>query len=192
MFSPEKQLKEIILSEIKAESVSISGLVRRLKGRGISIHRLVLTGYLRALTDMGLIREKEIPPSKIYVVLPNRDETIYSAVAEGCRKCGFSDALSSTVAVYTLQHLFRRPVFRRELEQMGLPHAPGLKEAPQQLVAESRRLLMRAGYRIPESEPAFLAEMDHQKEMNRLLLQITADGFRISHLELDTKQLTLQ
>ncbi len=191
MFSPDKQLKEIILEEIRSDPVSISGLVRRLKSRGIDIHRLILTGYLKALTDTGVIREKAIPPSKIFTPVNARETNIYDAVASACEENMLDKRRATAVAVYTLERLFHRPVFRRELSEMRMAETPELKHAPQAIVAEARRILAKSGYRIPESEPAYVVEGDFEQEFRSVLVAALSTSFRLSHLALDTKQLTL-
>ncbi|MCL5437132.1 MAG: hypothetical protein M1417_00305 [Candidatus Thermoplasmatota archaeon] len=191
LFSPEKQLREIILEELKVEPVSISGLVRKLKSRGINMHRLVLTGYLKALTDSGVIRERPIPPSKIFIPVSGKEVTIYEALANACEENRLDSRTAAAVAVYTLERLFHRPVFRRELNEMHMTETPELRLAPPMVVAESRRILAKSGYRIPESEPAYVVEGDFEREFKSVLLSMVSAGFRVSHLSLDTKQLTL-
>ncbi|MEM3851559.1 MAG: hypothetical protein QXP70_00985 [Methanomassiliicoccales archaeon] len=191
MFSPERQLREIIVEEIRKEPLSISGLVRKLKTRGVSIHRLVLTGYLRALTDSGVIREKAVPPSKIYVPVGSREMNIYDAISNACEEHSLDQKTGTLAAVYTLQFLFHRPVFRMELQEMRMSAIQELKSAPPSLVSESRRILMRSGYRIPESEPAYMVEGNYDRELKLILASAVAQGFRLSHLSLDTHQLTL-
>lgn len=191
MFSPEKQLKEIILEEIRSDPVSISGLVRKLKTRGIEIHRLVLTGYLKALTDTGVIREKAIPPSKIFTPVGPKETTIYEAIANACEEIRLDRRKSTAVSVYALQNLFHRPVFKRELAGMGMTETPELKAAPQALVSEARRILAKSGYRIPESEAAYIVDGDYEQEFRAILAYAVSSAFRLSHLALDTKQMTL-
>ena len=55
-----------VMELLDGKQLSISGLSRELKAEGIEEHRLVLTGYLRALRDLELLEETEVPPSKIY------------------------------------------------------------------------------------------------------------------------------
>lgn len=191
MFSPEKHLKEIIVEETRAEALSISGLVRRLKSRGINIHRLVLTGYLKALADTGVIREKPVPPSKIYMPVGPKELNIYQAIANACQEAGFDERKGTAAAVYTLQMLFSRPVFRRELLEMKMNETPELKLAPPAMVAESRRILAKAGYRIPDSEAAYIVEGNYDREVKQILASAVAQAFRLSSLSLTTHQLTL-
>ena len=57
-----------VMELLDGKQLSISGLSRELKAEGIEEHRLVLTGYLRALRDLELLEETEVPPSKIYAL----------------------------------------------------------------------------------------------------------------------------
>ena len=98
---------------------------------------------------------------------------------------------STAVAVYTLERLFHRPVFRRELQEMKLAETPELKLAPATVIAEARRILSKAGYRLPDNEPAYLVEGSYENEFRAILVALVSTGFRLSHLSLDTKQLTL-
>ncbi len=191
MFSPDKQLREIIVEELRLEPVSISGLARKLKSKGINIQRLVLTGYLRALTDMGIIRERPIPPSKIFTPVSGREPSVYEAISGACTELGLDARTSSAAAVYTLERLFHRPVFRRELLDMKLAETPELKLAPPMVVAEARRILSKSGYRVPDSEPAYLVDGSYDNEFRLILMALVSTGFRLSHLSLDTRQLTL-
>jgi len=118
LFSPEKHLKEIIVDEISEEALSISGLVRKLKTRGISIHRLVLTGYLKSTDRHGHHKRKGSAPLKIYIPVGPRELNIYEAIANACEEHMFDHRRGTAAAVYTLQFLFHRPVFKRELTQI--------------------------------------------------------------------------
>ncbi len=64
----EEKLNLKLLELLEGRRLSISGLSRELKARGIDEHRLVLTGYLRALRDLKILEEIEVPPSKIYAL----------------------------------------------------------------------------------------------------------------------------
>ncbi|NLO31154.1 MAG: hypothetical protein GX120_11915, partial [Methanosarcina mazei] len=48
-----------VMELLNGRRLSISGLTRELKAEGIEEHRLVLTGYLRALRDLELLDEVE-------------------------------------------------------------------------------------------------------------------------------------
>jgi len=57
----EENLNSKLLELLEGRQLSISGLSRELKARGIEEHRLVLTGYLRALRDLNILEENEVP-----------------------------------------------------------------------------------------------------------------------------------
>ncbi|MDL5503493.1 MAG: hypothetical protein QSU88_09780, partial [Candidatus Methanoperedens sp.] len=60
-----------ILTKVMAnKQMSISSIARELKKNGYDQHRLILTGYLRALHETGYAEELDIPPSKVYVLKP--------------------------------------------------------------------------------------------------------------------------
>jgi hypothetical protein len=69
----DEKLNLKLLELLEGRQLSISGLSRELKAGGIDEHRLILTGYLRALRDLNILAEIEVPPSKIYS-LPERFE----------------------------------------------------------------------------------------------------------------------
>ena len=48
--------------------LSISGITRELKARSLNEHRLIVTGYLRALHDLDCLNEFDLSPSKIYTL----------------------------------------------------------------------------------------------------------------------------
>src|SRR5512133_2083741 len=128
MFNPEKALKDNIFDILKNDGKSISALSRELEERGISLHRLILTGYLRALTDYNYLREKEVPPAKVYVPVKGKEKDIYDYVGENSRKIciGVESAL---LVLYTLCHLFHRPIFFDELKKAGVRDPPPARQA---------------------------------------------------------------
>ncbi len=67
MFHPDKEMRDLLFEILNNDGKSISAISRELEEQGCSIHRLILTGYLRALTDLNILKEKEVPPAKVYV-----------------------------------------------------------------------------------------------------------------------------
>ncbi len=61
--------------------LSISGIARELKDQGFDEHRLVVTGYLRALRDIGDLAEINILPSKIYMLKNGTSDHIFDRSA---------------------------------------------------------------------------------------------------------------
>jgi hypothetical protein len=140
----EEKLNLKLLELLEGRKLSISGLSRELKAGGIDEHRLILTGYLRALRDLNILEEIEIPPSKIYS-LPDKveeylPETIEESPSEKKKERKHSELSDSEdiysvfrtqllkidldlripVGVYVVSRLLERPCFRKELKLMGI------------------------------------------------------------------------
>lgn len=190
----EEKLNLKVLELLEGRSLSISGLSRELKAGGIDEHRLILTGYLRALRDLELLEETEVPPSKIYS-LP---EQIKDPPSEKNKELKAQEASNSEdfysifkiqllkidldmripVGVYALSRLFERPCFRKELKLIGITQKhidqylekPGVVcEAPDSRLRKARVDITRI--EIPLDEPAY--EMrENREEITRLANEV--------------------
>ena len=78
----EEKLNLKLLELLEGRQLSISGLSRELKAGGIDEHRLILTGYLRALRDLNILEEIEVPPSKIYSLPEKVEEDLPEKIEE--------------------------------------------------------------------------------------------------------------
>lgn len=113
--------------------LSISGITRELKSRDFNEHRLIVTGYLRALKDMDYLNEFDLSPSKIYTLKTDEKNAvaftkvkkevktadIYSLVGDKLSKMT-SAATKIETAVYIFMTLFDRPCFESELNAAGI------------------------------------------------------------------------
>lgn len=118
--------------------LSISGITRELKSRNFSEHRLIVTGYLRALKDMDCLNEFDLSPSKIYTLKTDekganvfskfkketndsslRGSDVYGLVGEKLSKMTSPQTKIET-AVYIFVTLFDRPCFESELNAAGI------------------------------------------------------------------------
>jgi hypothetical protein len=192
VFVPEKSLKELLLSYLKRSETSISGLARKLEEDGYRLHRLLLTGYLRALADLGYVREKEIPPSKVYTVSGGREKNLYEMVGEFCREMERDERKAARLAVSVLQRLFRRPIFLRELRECGFPSGYDSLMVEQDEREEARKSLMKVGIRIPLSEPAYRVAERRDERREEVLARLVLEKFGASGLVMETKQLRLE
>jgi len=140
----EEKLNLKLFELLEGRQLSISGLSRELKAGGIDEHRLILTGYLRALRDLNILEEFEVPPSKIYALPEKNKESLPEKIEESFPEKGkerkppeSSDSediysifrtqllkidldLRIPVGVYVVSRLFERPCFRRELKLIGI------------------------------------------------------------------------
>ena len=136
------------------------------------MHRLILTGYLRAMHDFGYLKEREIPPSKVYQSAVPREQDIYSAVGEAVRSQDLKRSEQVMATIYILNRLFNRPVFNEELEMCGFFKPVNAPKAEGARVTEARRILGRSGVKIPRNDPAYVVKKDHSAVYNRVLSEL--------------------
>ena len=186
MFNPDREFARLILDCLGKEGKSISALSKDLESRGVKLHRLIITGYLRALTDQGILREREIPPSKIYQPVKAVQETIYDAVSKSCRNLT-RDA--DELILYVLNRLFKRPIFDSELRAAGITRPIG-KEASDHDTNESRKVLKRAG-NIGISQKAYFPEKEFPERYYEVLSDMAIETRGCRHLVMETRQTKL-
>ncbi|MCL7413839.1 MAG: hypothetical protein M8353_09525 [ANME-2 cluster archaeon] len=143
-----------VLHMLRDRQLSISGVSRELKTSGYDQHRLIITGYLRALYDAGYLDELDIPPSKVYTYNHRRQEKdIYLMLAD--RLKDVDSDLRFPVAVHILTTLFNRPCFRYELNLLEITpkDSPYVRESNDGRLREYREDITR--FDIPPSDKAY-------------------------------------
>jgi len=190
MFHPDRDLKQIIISMISEDGRSISYLSRELKKQGFDMHRLTLTGYLRALSDMNVLKEKDVPPAKIYTPVKGKERDIYLRVAEQAKALALDKYPELTL--YTLYKLFKRPIFKEELERAGVfEFSPGVQAKDEEIV-DVRKFMQKTGFKIPTSSKAYVPENEDLESLFQgLLAQILINDSECSYLVKETKQVKL-
>jgi hypothetical protein len=190
MTDPDKALKEDIFDILKNDGKSISALSRDLEERGINIHRLILTGYLRALTDYNYLREKEVPPAKVYIPVKGKEKDIYEMVGEFSRKLETGPD-ADLLVLYSLTRLFKRPVFFEELRKAGVRDMPSNTQVGIER-QEAKKFIQRAGLKVNDlnlvykhDDPAMATRYED------LLSMVLCDLMSFSRLVRDTKQTKL-
>ena len=171
MFHPDRDLKQTIISMLSEEGRSISYLSKELKKRGFDMHRLILTGYLRALSDLNILKEKDI----------------YIRIAEHARS--ISPERPGELTLYALYRLFRRPIFKEELERAGvLGLSPGV-QAKEEDIADTRKFMLKAGFKVPTSSKAYVPLNDElEGAFQGLLMQMVVTESESAYLVKETKQ----
>lgn len=191
MFNPDKALKDNIFDILKNDGKSISALSRELEARGISLHRLILTGYLRALTDYNYLREKEVPPAKVYVPVKGKEKDVYEVVGECSRRLS-TGAEADLLVLFTLGRLFHRPIFFEELKRAGVRDPPPAQQASGEERQEVKKFLQKAGMKALESNLAYIHEDPALDEkFDELLGMMICELLGFSNLVLETKQTKL-
>lgn len=188
----ERTLKEEIVTELVDEEKSISGLQKSLEEKGINTHRLVLTGYLRALVDMGILNEKEIKPSRIYSIQSVPGKDIYDLVGKIARNQSVEN--NGDHALELLYYLFNRPIFVREIERCSVDLPREYRTVVPQRRMEYVTKLNEQGIKVPQNnimmEPL---TRDNQKLMIMLkqLVSVILDVKRYVMSDQEGTQTTL-
>lgn len=191
MFVPDRNLKDLVLSYVKQQERSISSLAKDLQKDGFRFHRLFVTGYLKALADVGILKEKEIPPAKVYTTSAHRDRNLYELVGEKCRLYEEGEARQARLAVALLERLFRRPVFLRELRECGFVGAADAPVASREDRDEARRAFSKLGLPIPANEPAYAVGERRNEERDAIIAELLVERCGVESMVLDTRQTKL-
>jgi len=144
----------VITNMLKERQLSISSISRELKSEGYDQHRLIITGYLRALYDTGYLVEQEIPPSKVYSYNYRGQETDIYRILENSLK-DVDPGYRYPVAVYILTSLLNRPCFRYELSLVGITPKTSsyVRESKNERLKEFREDISR--FDVPEGDKAY-------------------------------------
>jgi hypothetical protein len=188
MFHPDRDFRFIVLDSLTDEGKSISALHKDLNGRGYKINRLLLTGYLRALTDLKMVREKSVPPAKIYIPLRGKERDFYAIIGDKSRQL-YPEEQASSLILYALNRMTKRAMFVEELSRAGVGgNIPGRQATPEEKL-DAKRVMKRSGFTIPDSSRAYLIEGDElEKEFILLLEAVLIDNYDIGYLVKETKQ----
>ncbi len=182
----QEDFKSTLLESLGKEGRSISSLAKDLERSGYKIHRLIITGYLRALADMGLVKEKDVPPSKVYIPLKIHDDNVYTRANQAAKETS-SDPDSRTLQI--LAHLLRRPVFESELRMAGVDLIKGKRVDSDRMKDMRASMPKRLRARFPAGEPAYepdeyLGAEDYTRALESLSVSMT----QCRHLVLDSRQ----
>ncbi len=112
-------LKDRIVELLRGDGKSISEIYKEINMEDeTKIHRLALTGYLWAMADFNVLKEKFVKPSKLYFLLKKDETSIYELIGEQMAAEPPDKRCEETL--YTLYILLDRPIFDIELERAGI------------------------------------------------------------------------
>jgi DNA-binding PadR family transcriptional regulator len=191
MFSPKTDMRELILEVLGKDPASISGIARELEAKGVKLHRLELTGYLKALADMGTLREKEIKPAKVFSVSPSKDKSFHELLGEACSSVASSPDEAATLYAYTLQKVFRRAVFDMEVQRSGLDGIVAGRKATSEERSDAKSVLVRLGYKVPNSDVPTIVEGDMDLKMTKVLSYVLIERYSLGRFIKETTQAKL-
>jgi hypothetical protein len=168
---------------------SISGIARALRREGEApAHRLTVAGYLQAMTDSGLLKEVERPPSKEYLLAtPETHWSLHQRVWRLLADAQRGEDERVRLLLACLQLALGRPIFAAELLHAGAPRLPeGLERhvVSDDVRRQYRRLFERkasprievpqrdALYLLPPGDPALGSPLV-QETLRRLAVKAT-------------------
>jgi hypothetical protein len=190
MFSPDRDLRELITEVLKMDPASISGISRKLAAKGVKIHRLELTGYLKALADLNILKEKDIKPAKVFSMSTGGERSLYQMIGDSVAAHAVQ-ADRATLATYCLQKLFRRAVFEMEVRRCGIEGtADGRKATPDER-SDAKSILTRIGYKVPNSDIPTIVEADLEDEFVKVLTDVMLERFNMRTHTKETVQTKL-
>lgn len=112
-------LKDRIIDILRGDGKSISEIYKEINLEDeTKIHRLALTGYLWAMADFNVLKEKYIKPSKLYFLLKKDETSIYELIGE--QMADEPPDKRGEEVLYILYTLFDRPIYEVELERAGI------------------------------------------------------------------------
>ena len=191
LFVPDRNLKDLIVSSVRIKERSISALAKDLTVVGYKFHRLFLAGYLKALSDVGVLREKEIPPAKVYTASMYRGKSLYESVGEKVRAAASDPRDQTRLATSVLFRLFRRPVFLRELRECGFDAVGDLPTSSKEEREDARKAFAKLHLQIPTNEPAYYVEDRRNEVRDAIITDIVVEKFDMTPLVLETRQMKL-
>jgi hypothetical protein len=174
----EKELSDLVFEILReTDGLSIAGMVRALKDRGVEAHRLIVSGYLHALADAGYLEVHIVPPTKMFMLKRSLGRTVYSAIGEAARGMSATEPGAVELAVAALGRVLDRPVFLSEVAAMGFTSMSALRQLGKKERADAVRRLEEGGVRVREGEPLFEAKDRRDAEVGRLLDEVTLSAF---------------
>jgi hypothetical protein len=191
MFHPDKDFRFIVLETLTEEGKSISSVAKDLNAKGIKINRLLLTGYLRALTDLKIVKEKNVPPAKIYIPLRGKERDFFIIIGDKVRQL-FEPQAVNPMILFALNRLTKRAIFVEELARAGVEgNIPGRSATPEERL-EARKVLIKSGFKVPDSSRAYYYDgPELEGELSLLLESLLVDNYDIGYLIKETKQTKL-
>ena len=111
--------------------------------------------YLESTNRYNELREKKALQQRYSD--QGKEQDIYEIIGEHSRNvCSGHDA--DLLILYALNKLFKRPVFLDELRHAGVRNPPDARQVEGDEKEEARRILSRAKLKVPDSNPAYVAD----------------------------------
>ncbi|WP_237265248.1 hypothetical protein [Thermoplasma sp. Kam2015] len=145
-----RRIMEVILDTLQNGEQSISGIAGVLKANDFKMHRIMLSGYLKALVDVGILRERRIKPVTLYSVLKRQDLSIYEITGNTIRTS--VNRMDGDLALKLLHSILRRPIFLTEIERCGTKKPMNFETVIWERRKELIKKLSESGIMIPDTD----------------------------------------
>jgi hypothetical protein len=194
MINENTALKDVIVEYLRKKHESISGVSKKLEEDGLKHNRLIIAGYLKALADVGLVKETEVKPAKVYSPGQACKKTIYEAVGDEIKKCKLGSSEEVVLAVHCLERLFSRAIFMDEIRRCGLdPKSIDTKKADRGERAKARTRLAKCKIKLPFNDPAYLPNLpkpgqDYSELSDAILIQAFLRAYDAEDLRVKNKK----
>jgi len=192
MFELDKELRVLILQNLPEDGMSISALSRLLNEKGVKLHRLELSGYLKALSDVGVLRERDIKPSKVFSPSQLKKKDVYTCLGDLVKKEEGDEDKQASIALFILGKLFKRAIFDKELRMCGLRGTPASKRATDKERADAAAVMVKAGIKIGASDIALVSAGNYPQPSNKVIPDLLIDLAGLRAFVAETKQKTLE
>ncbi|KAA8923542.1 MAG: hypothetical protein F6Q11_00090 [Thermoplasma sp.] len=156
------------------------------------MHRIMLSGYLKALVDAGILKERKIKPVTLYSVLRRQDMNIYELTGNAIRSSG--NRMDGDTALRLLYAILHRPIFLTEIERCGTKKPQNFETIIWERRKDLIRKLSESGIIIPETDMLVVpkdAPSDATLDMISTIVGQIIDLKRYTVPEIEKKQKTL-
>ena len=192
MFEPEKNLRSLIMDNLPDDGISISALSRLLREKGVKMHRLELNGYIKALSDMQVLKVRDVKPSKVFSPSQQRRPGFYEVLGKIIRDEESDEDKRASLALYVLSRIFKRAIFDRELRMCGLIGAPNSKKASEKESNDAKLAISKSGMRIGTGDRALLPASNYASAYSSITTCLLIDLAGLKGLTSETTQKTLE
>ncbi|MBI0584033.1 MAG: hypothetical protein ISF22_07380 [Methanomassiliicoccus sp.] len=143
------------------------------------------------MTDCNYLKEKEVPPAKVYVPAKGKEKDIYELIGE-CSRNLATGPDADLLALFTMNRLFHRPVFFEELRKAGVRDMPQAKQVGIEERQEAKKFLTRAGIKVMDMNLAYYNDDEAlTPRFEEILSAMLCDLMSFSNLIRETKQTKL-
>lgn len=137
------------------------------------------------------MKEKDVPPAKIYIPSKSTKRDIYEIVGEKAQDIFNDSDEASRLTLYCLSRFFGRAIFEEEFKRTGFKDEPSGRIATSEERQDAKKFLTAMGFKIANSNRAFMPENEFPEEHLILMESVITEEYDLTHLVKETKQTRL-